>query len=144
MDQVMSDRVGGLSYRPLSRPTSNHSSTDASAFQGRHGAPSRRSNFERARSDDTRPVAQISSLTSFNQFPAHRLPHPQQSSRYPAPATASAHSGSTYTPLPPGAYVNPAFFNRVNQRTLSSPPDLPQNVQQQMDILNYFRQFSNK
>ena len=142
MDRSTSDRIGGLSYRPLSRPASNHSSTNTPAFPDGHGGPSKRGNFGRTnRSNNT---GQFPPLTSIDQLPMHRFPNTEQASRYPTPAITSAHNDSSYTVLPPGAYVNPAFFNRVNQGTLlSSPPNLPQNIQQQMDILNYFKQFSN-
>lgn len=49
-----------------------------------------------------------------------------------------------YPTLPPGAYVNPAFFTRTNEATLQTPPpNLPPDVQQQMDILNHFRQHAS-
>lgn len=50
----------------------------------------------------------------------------------------------SYSQLPPGAYVNPTFFNRDNETNpQTSPPGLPQDVQQQMDILNYFRRHAS-
>lgn len=50
---------------------------------------------------------------------------------------------SGYDSLPPGAYVNPAFFNRTNERAAPTRTNLPQDVQIQMDILNNLRRYTN-
>ncbi len=86
----------------------------------------------------------LSNSTLYNQGPSREQSFAQ--SRYygyTEPTTAhrtfspteinSGIGSSHYPPLPPGAYVNPAFFQPTE------PTNLPPDIQQQMEILYNLR-----
>jgi len=151
IDRENKDRTRGLSYRPLSRPTGDISSVYVHSFRNRSNkSATNKKTFDNATRprNRSRPTVQNSPPPSVNQFPLDHLSYPEPFFRYPMTPnegqTDTGYPGSgCYSQLPPGAYVNPTFFTRENETTpQTSSPSLPQDVQQQMDILNYFRRYA--
>lgn len=136
----------GLSYRPLSRPTMDRSTRDNVSARAVPEHPRNRGNFERAQrlSDVRSPALQLSSMNRFplQPFTSYPAPNPQ----YPLTSrTVESYSDvGGYPPLPPGAYVNPAFFNGSNEAHVPTSTNLPQDIQTQMDILNNLRRYTNR
>jgi len=142
------DSNQGLTYRPLSRPpTHNMPSVGFSP-------PPRTPDLVRNRRDfDTQQpprydqsFANSSRHSPVQLFPQHsQLPYNGQVSSYrvmPAGHNNNGYLGDhNYTSLPPGAYVNPAFFNRTTDANLPvRTPNISSEVQRQMEnILSNFR-----
>ena len=139
----------GLSYRPLSRPTMDHSTRDNVSARAVPEHPRNRGNFERGqRLSDVRSISPALQSSSMNQFPLQPFTsYPAPISQYPMLTSQTVESYSDvggYPPLPPGAYVNPAFFNGTNEPAVPMSINLPQDIQIQMDILNNLRRYTNR
>ena len=143
----------GLSYRPLSRPNVDRSTKDSVSKRTVPEHPPNRGDFERGQRPpdefhSTRSITSALQSSNINQFPL------QSFTSYPAPISryqmSTSQTGDRYSDiggypsLPPGAYVNPTFFNRTNAPAIpTSSTNLPQDVQLQMDILNNLRRHTN-
>lgn len=159
---TIGDQSRGSNYRPLSRPANldlhvaeQPSSWGSTMGRGRNFDGQRRSQGNWDRNDSTRQrmpsertEAWVPTPMEYPSSSGFGSPfQPQQYPSYDGPAFSHppfvpGHSSGLVPPagnsthLPPGAYVNPAFFNSSNEGLPPHQQHLSQIIQHQMDILN--------
>ena len=113
-----------MSYRPLSRPIVNPSTRDSVPHELFQRHPPNR-DFERGQRPARRhPQYEVDNTalqsSNVNQFPLQSFTsHSAPISRYQMSTSQTVDGYSDfggYPSLPPGAYVNPTFFTRINER----------------------------
>jgi H/ACA ribonucleoprotein complex non-core subunit NAF1 len=149
-------------YRPLSRPVDLELRAEPHSVWGSTNTSEERTfgGHNRSQRDSDRgsiygqqrAVQQAEPwISNTSPYPSQSVfSHPYQRQQYPSydvppfphPTFSPSHLDGSFPPpasapqLPPGAYVNPAFFNPPSEGGVQQQPHLATVIQQQMDILS--------